>query len=165
CIVTLDPHHISCEEAYLKEWEDILPRLHVFFPSELEFKLLSGTRKPTDHLEVIVKFAEFYKVEVLVLKAAENGAYLYLRDTKALYHIPTAAREVIDCTGAGDAFAGGFNYSYFHDLDPIKALRYASISASFAMESYAAMDLFYKYKQDAIQRLNGFGSKIERIYL
>lgn len=163
CMITLDPHQISCGEAYLKEWEDILPRLTVFFPSELQFRLLSGTKNPTANLESVVEFAEFYKIEILVLKAAEKGAYLYLRDTKALYHIPSAAENIVDCTGAGDAFAGGFTYSYIHDLDPLKALYYASISASFAMESYTATDLFYIDKQSAIQRMDAFRDKIERV--
>ena len=163
CMVTLDPHQISCGDAYMQEWEDILPKLHVFFPSELQFRLLSGTTNPTANLESIARFADFYKVEILVLKAAEEGAYLYLRNMKTLYHIPSAARNIIDCTGAGDAFAGGFTYSYIHDLDPLKALYYASVSASFAMESYTATDLFSVNKHSAIQRLNAFGGKIKKV--
>ena len=163
CMVTLDPHQISCGNAYMKEWDDILPKLHIFFPSELQFRLLSGTTNPSANLKSIAKFADFYKVEILVLKAAEKGAYLYLKKSKALYHIPSAAKNIVDCTGAGDAFAGGYTYSYIHDLDPLKALYYASVSASFAMESYTAADLFSIDKQSAIQRLNGFEDKIEKV--
>ncbi len=46
------------------------------------------------------------EVEILACTDSENGAYVVTPE--AQLHVPTAAVEIVDATGAGDAFAGAF---------------------------------------------------------
>ena len=163
CIVTLDPPLLSPNDEGFQEWIEILPNLHAFFPSEIEFKALGGGCSPHKNPNAIIEFAEHYGVNVLALKLAENGSYLYKKATKELYYAPTACRRIIDCTGAGDAFAGGFIHGYTSINDPIEALGYASVAASFAAESHSAIELLYKNKSQAQQRLYEFSGKVKRL--
>ena len=143
CIVTLDPHQESCGLELLLEWEYIFESINIFFPSELEFRLLSGV-DPRLHLNEITRFARFYKIQTIVLKMADKGAYMYLLDSNELYHVPSIANKIVNYTGAGDAFAGGFVYSYIRNMDPVKSLGFATVSAAVVMESISLQEVLGK---------------------
>lgn len=152
CLVTLDPPMVSRQDTSFAEWASMLQQLEVFFPSEIEFESLGGRLGNSLESE-ITEFSNYYGVKTLVLKVAEKGAYLYLREKEELYHIHTACKNVLDCTGAGDAFAGGFLYKYMCHSDPVESLKYATVAAAVAVESATVIDFVHKGKSQVEARL------------
>lgn len=83
-------------------------RAHVVFANALEAKMLVGTTGA----EAARILGE--KVELVVVKDGPGGAYVCARGE--VTHIPTETVNVIDTTGAGDMFAGGFLYGLTQGL-------------------------------------------------
>ena len=82
---------------------------------------------------------------------------LIAANNKSLFWLPPPFVEnIIDVTGAGNAYCGGFivGLSTFNDV--IKAGAYASVSASFAMEQFGALYQRPDFENEAIQRLNQY---------
>lgn len=79
------------------------------------------------------------QVELVVLTRAMHGADVYYRGR--VTHVPPRPAREIDPTGAGDTFTAAFLICYSETGDPIKAARFANVTASFSIEasSYGAM--------------------------
>ncbi|MEM9032050.1 MAG: ribokinase [Pseudomonadota bacterium] len=71
-------------------------------------------------------------VGAVIVTLGENGA-LY-RDADRSVHIPACrAGDVVETTGAGDAFNGGFAAALARGADPIDAVRYGSATAGISV--------------------------------
>jgi adenosine kinase len=72
-------------------------------------------------------------VEILVVTRGENGADIFSRQEKI--HIPAVpVAEVVDPTGVGDAFRGGFLVGYAHDWDLELCGQIGSLAAAYCLE-------------------------------
>src|SRR5258708_235135 len=82
---------------------------HFLFCNDYEYELVS--RKTGWDLQHILKH-----VKVLVITRGKDGATLYTNGQECF--IPTVPEEeIVDPTGVGDAFRGGFLVAYSHGLD------------------------------------------------
>ncbi len=96
----------------------------VFFPNHKEATLLTGEENPET---AALKLAEH--TSVVAVKDGANGAYI-AHDGRVI-HLPGFHVDVIDTTGAGDAFAGAFMASYAKHGDVERAGWEANATASF----------------------------------
>ena len=78
-------------------------------------------------------------VDVSIITLAERGAIVATTDD--IYEIPPLTKNAVDCTGAGDAFAAGFLFSYVREKDTRKAGMFASATASSLIEKRGGMRL------------------------
>jgi 2-dehydro-3-deoxygluconokinase len=91
------------EEKLVDALNEILPLVDVFMPSfpDDTASMINFT-KP----QQIVEYFLYRGVKMVVVKAGAQGCYLgYKREVQ---HIPALSIKVVDTTGAGDAFNGGF---------------------------------------------------------
>ncbi len=96
----------------------------VFFPNHKEATLLTGKEDPRT---AALKLAEH--TSVVAVKDGANGAYI-AHDGRVI-HFPGFHVDVVDTTGAGDAFAGAFMASYAKHGDVERAGWLANATASF----------------------------------
>jgi sugar/nucleoside kinase (ribokinase family) len=75
-----------------------------------------------------------YGCEFVVIKRGESGQYLYDSTSKTRWEISAYPSRLVDPSGAGDAFCGGFLYGYRQTYDPLQAVLHGSISASMVIE-------------------------------
>ena len=61
--------------------------------------------------------------------------------------------KVVDTTGAGDAFCGGFQVGLFETGDPVQAALYGAVSASFVIEEFSPTHACLVNPQNARKRL------------
>ena len=80
------------------------------FPNEHEAKAITGT---SDAMRALEKLQDW--VRVPVVKLGKRGAMLMV-DGK-LYREPALPIAIVDATGAGDAFDGGFLHAFLHGAD------------------------------------------------
>ncbi len=86
-----------------RELQEVLARVDVVLLNDGEARLLSGHRSLTAAAAAIRELGP----ERVVIKKGEHGALLFGRDS--LLAVPALLLpEVVDPTGAGDCFAGGF---------------------------------------------------------
>jgi hypothetical protein len=130
--ITLDPSAGYMTPIF---WEDIpilltgITALHV---SEKKlFSLFQG--RSTDLWEMAEALAS-YGCETIVIKRGARGQYLYNHSSHTRWTIPAYPAQVIDPTGAGDAFCGGFLAGYQRTYDPLQSVLYGNISASLTIE-------------------------------
>src|SRR4030067_75771 len=104
--VTLDPSAGTMTPTF---WDDIpalVSGLTAFLPNEEEMRTLFHGRS-TDLWQMMEAMTN-YGCEIVVVKRGERGQYLYYRATKTHWEISAYPAKVVDPTGVGDSFCGGF---------------------------------------------------------
>jgi sugar/nucleoside kinase (ribokinase family) len=138
---------------YMKpEWKEKLPELFglvdVVIPSEVEVKSLFGdipmAQAATRLMELGAKRA--------VIKLGKRGC-LVNQDGEVIFVNAYHSDTVIDPTGAGDSFCGGFlvGYSKTHNL--LTAAKYGAISSSFIIENFGIEPALKVSKEEAERRM------------
>mgnify|MGYP000070609207 CR=1 FL=1 len=117
--VTLDPGMIYARKG-LAGLKPLLERCMVFFPNEHELRLLTG-KDYREGAEVLLKKG----VRIVAVKLGAQGCYVTDGDENHL--IKPFKVDVIDSTGAGDAFCAGFIYGMINN----KTLRECGILGNF----------------------------------
>lgn len=95
---------------------------HVVFANALEAQMLVGAQGK----EAAQMLGS--KIEIVVVKDGAKGAWVAHRGE--VLHIPAPSVNVVDTTGAGDMFAGGFLYGLTHGYSLETCGRLATLLAS-----------------------------------
>ncbi len=95
------------------------------FPNEHEALAITGASSPMNALE---KLQEWVKVPVVKLGA--KGSLLMAEGT--VYRQPALPVPLVDATGVGDAFNGGFLHAFLHGMGWDDCLRAGNICGSLA---------------------------------
>lgn len=116
---------------------DILQYVDYLTPNETEFELLCGRALRTDaDLEAAMReWEKRYRLKV-VLTRGEKGS-CYLEDGK-LMTVPAVKVEVVDTTGAGDAFNAGLSAGICESWPLEQAVRFAARTASLSVTRFGA---------------------------
>ena len=98
-------------EDYAKRTElmrEIASRVEVLFPNEREALTITKVRNVKRAAEVLYGWG----AKVVVITRGERGVLVYDGDFREFPALPISPHEIVDPTGAGDAFAGGFLVMY-----------------------------------------------------
>ena len=101
--------------------------------------------------------------ETIVIKRGARGQYLYNHSNHTRWMIPAYPVRVVDPTGCGDAFCGGFLAGYHKTYDPLMAALYGNISASLVIEGsgpYFALDSLPGLAFARLEALEGMVRKV-----
>jgi sugar/nucleoside kinase (ribokinase family) len=130
--VTLDPSPGYMNPTFWNDVPALITGLTAFLPSEEDLRTLFQGH--TKDLWAMAEALAAYDCEIVVIKRGESGQLLYEAATRSHWEIPSYPTRVIDPTGAGDAFCGGFLAGYRRKYDPLEAVLHGNISASLVME-------------------------------
>jgi len=83
---------------------DLFPHIDIFMANASESQKLTGTTNPARAAQKIAAEGP----QTVIIKQGKNGAYILAPTWQG--QVPPFAVEVVDTTGAGDAFAGSFLY-------------------------------------------------------
>jgi len=134
--LTLDP---SADYMNVATFEDVRILLHgltAFLPSEEELRALFWGR--TDDLWQMVEALGDCGCEFIIVKRGARGQMLYDTISKKRWEIPAYPARLVNTTGAGDSFCGGFLAGYQHTYEPLRGVLYGSVSASLTIEGSGA---------------------------
>ncbi len=116
--VVFDPSTVGVLlEVGLKQVREWLTMVDVVILNEEEAHFLSGKNNPVEAAAVLLELTP-----LVVIKRGALGALAQSR-TQALVQISAVDTEVVDTTGAGDAFAAGFIKSWAVNTDLLAALQ------------------------------------------
>jgi sugar/nucleoside kinase (ribokinase family) len=146
-LLSLDPHDPVREDS-LERWRGVLALLDVFFVSEEELQLDGVAGDPRGALARLAGG----RLRYALLKRGAAGGLLYDARTGEARAWTARAAQVVDPTGAGDAFAGGFLSGLLAGEDVPGALERGVVSASFALEAWGAAGLIVATLAQARQR-------------
>jgi ribokinase len=108
--------------------------IDVLLPNKEEGSVLTGGL--TDPEQIAAALAELYPDALIMLKLDAYGALVYERGTGT--HIPAGTNNLVDATGAGDSFAGGFLAHYLEHGDAVAAARFATTISAWVIEHLGA---------------------------
>ncbi len=108
---------------------EILSLLDIFMPNAGEALRLTETTTLDDAARALREI-----VPLLVIKQGEQGAAGWRGDEHA--HAPALRVDVIDTTGAGDAFNAGFLAAYREHRDLLTCLRWGNICGGLSTTGY-----------------------------
>ncbi len=108
--------------------------IDVLLPNKEEGSMLTGGL--TDPSEIAAALAELYPQALIMLKLDADGALVWEGGHGT--HIPAGTNNLVDATGAGDSFAGGFLAHYLEHGDAVAAARFATTISAWVIEHLGA---------------------------
>ena len=114
--VILNPGMLIIDQG-LENITKLLEKIDIFILSQREFTTLLNITKELDEKIIVEKAKSLLEcgIKVLVITMGEKGAFL-LTDKESELISSAKVNQVIDTTGAGDAFSAGFIYGYVKNL-------------------------------------------------
>jgi sugar/nucleoside kinase (ribokinase family) len=134
--LTIDPPARAMNPILWEEIPAMLSGLTACLPAEEEVRALFHGRS-TDLWEMAEGLAS-YGCEYIVIKRGPLGQILYDSVTKTRWEIPAYPARLVNPTGAGDSFCGGFLAGYRRTFDPLQAVLHGNIAASMVVEGSGA---------------------------
>ena len=156
--VSVDPH-LVVTDATLHDWREVLADVDAFFPGEDELLLEEAQSNPERALPRLVTG----RLRFVVFKRGAKGGVLY--DARCgRFHSWTARTDnVVDPTGAGDAFSVAFVLAHLAGFSVDACLHRAVVTASLAVEGWGPEALLGARSAHANARLRQwYGREVAR---
>jgi sugar/nucleoside kinase (ribokinase family) len=153
-IISVDPgerYMIPERIPYLKR---LLPQIDAFLPSDQEVRSLLGNNIDLGRAgEQLLEWG----APLVVIKVGADGVILFdgangCRHDLPAYH-KSANPSIVDVTGAGDSFCGGFLAGLVMTGELLEAAQMGLISASMVIEGYGALYALGLERETAVSRL------------
>ncbi|MGH2497258.1 MAG: PfkB family carbohydrate kinase [Ktedonobacteraceae bacterium] len=135
-IITLDTHEDYVVD-YRQRLRDLAARVDAFLPSRAELADLVGYDDPRRALSTLTSLP----TPVIVVKMGAEGALVWDKAQGTLRTVGIAPGPVVDVTGAGDAFCGGFAAGLSLGCSPLESAQRGAISASYAVADFGSLQL------------------------
>lgn len=159
--ITLDPSPGTLTPTFWDDLPTLLTGLTAFLPAEEDLQRFFFGRR-TDLWEMAEALAA-YNCEFVVIKRGERGQLLYDSASHTRWDIPAYPARIVDPTGAGAAFCGGFLAGYRRTFDPLQAVLHGNISASLSLEGsgpFYALDALPGLAQGRLESLRQYPRKV-----
>jgi sugar/nucleoside kinase (ribokinase family) len=117
---------IFAEASLMEKIKPAMAYVDYFAPSIEEATALCGRERPDD----AAKYFQDLGVDTCVLTTGGGGCFVATRDTS--FRLPVHDITVIDTTGCGDAFRGGFIAALHRGWDIEQAARFAGTCGALA---------------------------------
>jgi sugar/nucleoside kinase (ribokinase family) len=161
-MVSIEPFRPSVRPLTEVELRALVSAGQIFSPNEQEAESLVGPGQP---LELIRRLVEA-GAEVVALRQGANGATVHHADIGETWHIPAIETTIVDPTGAGNAFCGGFLAGWVQIGDLRLAGLYGVVAASFLVEQVGLPkggDETARRGEEARRRLGMLQNQVERL--
>lgn len=131
---SLDPASAAPMRAHLPMFLDLLPRIDLLLANEDEAAVLTGADTPHGSLEALAD-----TVPCVVVKVGSRG--VLARDSAGTVGAEALRHDVVDTTGAGDAFTAGFLPAWLAGASLARALEEGQRLAATAVGRVGASPL------------------------
>jgi len=138
-------------DIFREPLDRVIKDSHLIFCNELEAKSYTGLDKTLHTFERLIEI-----VPNVAMTLGANGSLINWNNQKL--HIPSYSAQLIDTTGAGDMFAGGFLYGIINSGNPLYAGHLASrASASVVSQLGARLKEDIKILREEIENKDKLG--------
>ena len=147
-IITLDTHE-DYVLNYRRRLLALAARVDAFLPSRAELTDLVGYDDPRRGLASLMSLP----TPIIVVKMGAEGVLVWDKARETLHEAGIARGPVVDVTGAGDAFCGGFAAGLSLGYEPVRAAQCGTLSASYAVAGFGSPYLTRIEPEEALSRL------------
>lgn len=147
-LITLDTHEDYVTD-YRQRLRALAAQVDAFLPSRSEVADLMGYDDPKRALQEL----SVLPTPIIILKMGADGALVWDKQRQLLHTVDIATGPVVDVTGAGDAFCGGFAAGLSLGRSALEAAQYGILSASYAVADFGSLRLATIESTEAQTRL------------
>lgn len=145
---------LDMQEDYILGNEPVLRKLigqcDIFMPSADEARQLLGH----DDWEAAARTFAGLGPSIVVLKLGADGVLVHDRASGRMIRVSAYPARIVDTTGAGDSFCGGFLAALLQNRGDLEtAARAGAVAAAFAVSGYGADPMFSAEPGEARRRL------------
>ncbi len=159
CVITYDPNYRAAlwqsEEFAKEQMKRVIPYVDVIKISEEETALLTDAAEPEEAAKILFQKG----IPIIIVTLGKRGAYVYCKEGGK--RISGFTSNVVDTTGAGDAFFAGFLYQFCQSRKYPQDLTLENI-AYFAIFGNAAASLCVE-KKGAIPAMPTLQEVVKRL--
>jgi sugar/nucleoside kinase (ribokinase family) len=156
--ISVDPPFQSMDGLPLDELDESMNLVDVFLPSRQEIRSLFPGLNPQEALTALA--VRYPRLKAIVIKLGEEGAIGYDGLSRERFALPAYPAKVVDPTGAGDSFCGGFLAGYEATGSAKEAVLRGTVSASFVVETEGTLGMVGVTKEMARLRLEEHVARI-----
>jgi sugar/nucleoside kinase (ribokinase family) len=130
------------------EFRAVLERIDLVSPDRDEARQITGQETPREMVEMLLAWG----APAVALRMGAQGS-LVASTAGDMLTVPAVPTNVVDTTGAGDAYCGGLLVALGEGVDIAEAGARAAVSASFAIEQFGVPAFDERTYADAERRL------------
>jgi len=138
------------------EYRPIMEQIALISPDRNEARRMT---RQTD-LEDTIKTLLDWGVPIVAVRMGADGSLVRTAQGEG-WRIPAVPAEIVDVTGAGDAYCGGFMVGLGEGLSTVEAALRATVSASFALGQFGVPEFNEKTVAEAERRLTWARERVE----
>ncbi len=126
---------------WLETLAPVLPHTDIFLPSLVEAQEITGHKDPSD----VAAFLLDTGIEIVGLTNGAEGVWVFTANEEIA--LPAYEVDVVDGSGAGDAFTAGFVYGCLHDWELERTARFACAMGALATTTLGTTTGIKDYQQ------------------
>lgn len=153
--LVLEPTTENLEELAVA-YQRVLPQLDLFSPDLGEAETITGQSDP----EVMFQTLFSWGAPLVAIRMGDRGSVVQ-KATGESWQVPAIPATLVDVTGAGNSYCGGFLTGLGDGLSPFESSLRAAVSASFALEQFGLPDWRSAPKAEAAQRIAWLRERVE----
>jgi len=135
-------------EEHPAEYRRVLSHLSLFSPDLGEGQMITGATEPDEICDTLIDWG----ASLIALRMGERGS-LVQESSGERYLVPAVPARIVDVTGAGNSYCGGFLTGLGDGLTSVESSLRATVSASFALEQFGLPDWHSAPVDEAKRRL------------
>ncbi len=119
-------------ENPLAYYDAVWPYVDFFFPNEIEGRQLTDETHPDKMIDAFL----MHGIKTVILKLGQEGCIVATKKTRT--RLPALKANVVDTTGAGDAFLAGFCTAYLANESVVDCCKFGSAVSAVVIEAVGA---------------------------
>jgi len=146
--VSIEPFNVATQTVPKAVLQELSAWVQILSMNDREAASVLGPGQPETWLQSGID-AGF---QVMVIRMAEKGSIIASAGHPAPVHVPAVPVTVIDPTGAGNAYCGGFLAGWVQSHHLAQAGAYGSVAASFLLEQIGVPTVSTEIRHEAAAR-------------
>jgi sugar/nucleoside kinase (ribokinase family) len=158
-VVSLEMFKVADRPLRPESLRALVSAPHIFSPDWTAARSLVGVGQPVDVARRLIEVG----VGMLTLRMGARGSLVVNAEARQAVRIPATPVNVVEETGAGNAYCGGFLVGWVETRDLVEAGLRGAVSASFLLERVGVPVVNDKTRWEAHRRLEALRARIEAV--
>jgi sugar/nucleoside kinase (ribokinase family) len=155
-VILWEPWDYFCAKENLGVFQEFMPLVDGVSPNLLEARRLTGLDDPVEIAWALLKDG----AQRVVLRMGSEGSLVAEKNGKTTFIPAVQVPKIVDVTGAGNAYCGGFIVGLAETGDVVHAACCGAVSASFALAQFGAIYPWEDVREQAQERLFALKNQI-----
>lgn len=158
-VLVVEPTPEQLRTGTSEELRALFQHIDLFSPNGEDAEELTGIAEPQDSIEWLLDWG----APLVALRLGADGSMIRTANGDGWRLPAVPPREIVDVTGAGNAYCGGYLVGLGEGLDPLEASLRAAVSASFSLEQFGVPDINDETMEEAQRRRRWVRDRIETL--